>query len=62
MSTLCLVFPSSYWCCMENFNITIKNLVLFYFVTTKQGDIGLGFNFKKIKKEKIVHGASNKEH
>jgi hypothetical protein len=47
---------------MENFNITIKNLVLFYFVTTKQGDIGLGFNFKKINKEKIVHGASNKEH
>jgi hypothetical protein len=22
----------------------------------------LGFNFKKINKEKIVHGASNKEH
>jgi hypothetical protein len=52
MSTLCLVFPSSYWCCMENFNITIKNLVLFYFVTTKQGDIGLGFNFKKNKERK----------
>jgi hypothetical protein len=29
---------------------------------TKQGDVGSGFNFEEIKKEKIVHGVTNKQH